>query len=163
MAKKDKRLCGVVCETTGKVFKSIRAASRYAKANDWTMSLKMTAMGQFTDREGRVYKRLQPMKSKNIYTSSSDKVIRGTKKKEKMSHGLPIVDLEPLPNIQRNVDFSGFIKKSQETQKKPECPEYLKKILIEHFTQVFKEKGIWQEISDVMDYLGLDEFRFKRK
>lgn len=64
--------CPVICETLNKKFKSINAAAKYAKVNDWTMSKKMETAGQFVDNDGNVYKRILPMNTKNVYTNTGD-------------------------------------------------------------------------------------------
>ena len=70
------KFCPVHCETLNKTFKTITQAAKFAGVNDWTMSKKMTASGQFIDDKGNVYKRLKPMNSKNIYedTGSTMKI-----------------------------------------------------------------------------------------
>lgn len=70
--KTNNRNCPVICITNNKKFKTISEASRYAGADGWTMSVKMTVKGQYVDSLGRVYQRLKPMKSVKTYTSPTD-------------------------------------------------------------------------------------------
>lgn len=71
--KKNNRLeCPVVCENLNLHFRNIKQAAAYAKVDGWTMSKKMTAAGQFKDKDGNIYKRLKPMKSKNVYENTGD-------------------------------------------------------------------------------------------
>lgn len=72
----DKRACPVICETNNKRFKTITAAAKYAKANSWTMGMKMDVHGRFVDKEGNVYKRLKPMVTKNKYMSKFDTITK---------------------------------------------------------------------------------------
>lgn len=62
--------CPVICETTGFMYKTITAAAKHAKADNWVMSLKMSTAGKFIDKNGNVYKRLKPMETKNVYANT---------------------------------------------------------------------------------------------
>ena len=75
-AASDKRSCPVICETLNKKFNSIKEASKFAKANGWTMGMKMEAKGQFVDKNGNVYKRLKPMNTKNVYKTPTDSITK---------------------------------------------------------------------------------------
>lgn len=68
MAKKIK----VYCETLDIWFNSIQDAAKYAGCNDWSMSKKMDIMGSFVDEAGNVYKRAEPMKTKNKYQTRTN-------------------------------------------------------------------------------------------
>lgn len=72
MKKNNKLECPVVCENLNLHFRNIKQAAAYAKVDGWTMSKKMTAAGQFKDKDGNIYKRLKPMKSKNVYENTGD-------------------------------------------------------------------------------------------
>lgn len=74
--KADKRACPVICETNNKRFKTITAAAKYAKANSWTMGMKMDVHGRFVDKLGNVYKRLKPMVTKNVYNDKFDTITK---------------------------------------------------------------------------------------
>ena len=63
------------------MFNSITAAAEFAGANSWTMSLKMQVFGYFEDKNGCKYYRMDEMKTKNEYTSSSPKMIKKQYKK----------------------------------------------------------------------------------
>lgn len=82
------KACPVEAKTLdGKVFsfKTITDAAKYAKVNGWTMSMKMQACGQFTDKNGVVYKRLKPMNTKNQYTTPTDTITKTIVKYKKHS------------------------------------------------------------------------------
>lgn len=82
------KACPVEAKTLdGKVFsfKTITDAAKYAKVNGWTMSIKMQARGQFTDKNGVVYKRLKPMNTKNQYTTPTDTITKTVIKHKKHS------------------------------------------------------------------------------
>lgn len=73
--KKNNRLeCPVICETLNLHFRNIKMAAAYAQVDGWTMSKKMQAAGQFKDKNGNIYKRVKPMKSKNVYENTGDTV-----------------------------------------------------------------------------------------
>ena len=63
------------------MFDSITAAAEFAGANAWTMSLKMQVFGYFEDKNGCTYYRMDQMRTKNKYTSSSPKMIKKEYKK----------------------------------------------------------------------------------
>lgn len=86
--KASKKSCPVEAKTLdGKVlsFKTIADAAKYAKVNGWTMGMKMQACGQFTDKDGVVYKRLKPMNTKNQYTTPTDTITKTIAKYKKHS------------------------------------------------------------------------------
>ena len=97
MAKKIK----VYCETLDIWFNSIQDAAKYAGCNDWSMSKKMDIMGSFVDEAGNVYKRAEPMKTKNKYYTATNytSVKRGkysrkpNEKKEKVAASFKFADL----------------------------------------------------------------------
>ena len=74
-------------------FESISKASLFAKANSWTMSLKMQVFGYFEDQKGNKYYRLHEMNTKNTYTSCSPKMIKEQKKHKRYKQpkkGIPV-------------------------------------------------------------------------
>ena len=80
------KACPVEAKTLdGKVFsfKTITDAAKYA--NNWAMGMKMQACGQFTDKNGVVYKRLKPMNTKNQYTTPTDTITKTVIKHKKHS------------------------------------------------------------------------------
>lgn len=102
--KKNNRLeCPVVCENLNLHFRNIKQAATYAKVDGWTMSKKMTAAGQFKDKDGNIYKRLKPMKSKNVYENTGDtlKTTRAfahrTVVKKDLEEAKPAQVIEELP------------------------------------------------------------------
>jgi len=58
------------------MFESITEAASFAKANAWTMSLKMEVFGYFEDKQGNKYYRQDKMKTKNEYKSSEPKITK---------------------------------------------------------------------------------------
>lgn len=68
--------CPVICENLNVKFKSITQAAQYAQADSWTMSKKMATAGQFIDKNGNIYKRMKPMKTKNTYSNTGAEVKR---------------------------------------------------------------------------------------
>lgn len=93
--------CRVWCPTLDKWFNSIRAASRFAGANDWTMSKKMEVSGSFIDANGNKYIREYPMKTKNDYvdTGNTIKSVRTFKgrRKRKTANTEPTFTFQELP------------------------------------------------------------------
>lgn len=122
----NKRNCPVICITNNKTFKTIKDAARYAGADGWTMSVKMTAKGQYVDSLGRVYKRLQPMKSDKVYTSVSD-----TTTKRLKYHKRKTVDVEEVKNVP-----------VQEELSLKECPEFVRKAVADKIKDELKATPI---------------------
>jgi len=58
------------------MFESIQEAAKFAKANAWTMSLKMEVFGYFEDKNENKYYRQDKMKTKNEYKSSEPKITK---------------------------------------------------------------------------------------
>lgn len=75
--------CKVFCETTGKVYPSIKAAAKELGVNCWTMGVKMDVKGQFVDKQGNVYKRERPMESRNVYFTKTDSLQNWNKVNQK--------------------------------------------------------------------------------
>ena len=71
-----KQSCPVLCENLNVKFRTITEAAKYAQADGWTMSKKMQTAGQFIDKNGNIYKRMKPMKSKNVYENTGAEVKR---------------------------------------------------------------------------------------
>lgn len=65
------------------MFESITEAAKFAKANSWTMSLKMEVFGYFEDKNGNKFYRQDKMNTKNQYEAASPKMLKITKKKRK--------------------------------------------------------------------------------
>lgn len=102
--KKNNRLeCPVICENLNLHFRNIKQAAAYAKVDGWTMSKKMSTAGQFKDKDGNIYKRLKPMKSKNVYENTGDtlKTTRAfahrTVVKKDLEEAKPAQVIEELP------------------------------------------------------------------
>ena len=141
----DKRKVPVLCETTGMTFGTIQEASAYAKANPWTMSIKMDVMGQFIDSEGRVYKRLTPMKTKNVYTTPSASMIKSVIHSYKRTN----TKEEPMEEQQQELPLKS-------------CPEFVKQAVADKIKDELKATPIWKHICEIMEYLGINEFTIKK-
>lgn len=94
-----KQSCPVLCENLNVRFKTITEAAKYAQADGWTMSKKMETAGQFIDKNGNVYKRMKPMKSKNVYENTGAEVkrvvefhARPAARKEVIQPAQPVID-----------------------------------------------------------------------
>lgn len=74
--KGNKIECPVVCENLNLHFRNIKMAAAYAQVDNWTMSQKMQTAGQFKDKNGNIYKRIKPMKTRtgNVYKNTGDTV-----------------------------------------------------------------------------------------
>ena len=64
------------------MFESLTEAASYAKANAWTMSIKMEVFGYFEDKNGNKYYRQDKMKTKNVYTTKTPKEPKERKKRK---------------------------------------------------------------------------------
>ena len=95
-----KRACPVLCETTGKMYSTIMAAAKAARAHPWTMSLKMETTGKFIDKDGNTYVRTKPMMSKEgiTYSNKYSEMIRQVR-----------------PYIKKTVDISDNIESKTES------------------------------------------------
>lgn len=74
----------VYCKTLKKWFRSIKDAAKFAKVDDWTMSKKMSTAGSFVDCDGNKYVRLEPMKSKNVYTNTGTTLKHNVKRHKRV-------------------------------------------------------------------------------
>lgn len=105
---KRKLRCPVICETLNKRFFSIKDAAKFAKVNNWTMSVKMETAGQFIDKEGNVYKRLKPMITKNAYKNTGAEILvdrpHYTKTKVEAEKS-PVSGIELAKSILKNKAF----------------------------------------------------------
>ena len=149
LIKKSKN-CGVICETNGKVFTTITQAAKYAGCNDWTMSVKMTAKGQFVDSLGRVYKRLRPMESKNTYTTCSDKMVKPNYKKKSKK------EQKNLPSIDGSVKISQPVKEEKETkfELSHKVPDIVREAIEEKMISLLKQHGIYEQFMELIKATG---------
>jgi len=109
--------CPVYCETLNKTFKSITAAAKFAKADNWTMSIKMDVAGQFVDKEGNVYKRLKPMDTKNVYRNTGDAVQKIFKTKKSFSKQLNMIPVVNEVKVEKKVEVPNSITMIKEVLK----------------------------------------------
>ena len=127
--------CEVVCVTNGKKFKSIKDAVKYAGAKHWTMNVKMSFAGGFKDDQGREYKRLTPMNTKNKYKDTG-KEIQKIKGEYTRQRRLPLVDFIPKPQPQHNNDV-------------------VIQALREHIEKICKAHNCWGEVSALLDAMKI--------
>lgn len=119
------------------MFDSITAAAEFAGANAWTMSLKMQVFGYFEDKNGCTYYRMDEMKTKNKYTSSSPKMIKKEYKK-------------------RTRKPAQQPKKEEEKKEKQEtiivnAEDIAIKAINEKIVSILKKAGIYEEIQKLSD------------
>lgn len=141
--------CRVYCETTGVVYASILEAARVAGADSWTMGKKMEASGAFIDSAGRVYKRLKPMKSKNVYkdTGSELKMKRAfAHRKVNNDVALPVVE---KPTVIKEV--------------KPVVPQVVRDAINDKIIKILKDKGVYNEIIELLNYGGFSTIKLENE
>lgn len=102
VTKGKKRNCPVICETTGKRYKTIRQAARAIGVNDWTMSKKMETAGQFKDKLGNIYKRVRPMNTKNIYENTGDMLLKPHTRRKQVDERQVVMEMPAQRTIDRN-------------------------------------------------------------
>lgn len=140
---KSSKKVKVICVTTGEIYDSITEAARAAKVDDWTMSKKMEAAGSLIDANGNEYKRLTPMKTKNVYKDNC-KTVRGRKLviKRNVFKAKPIAKEEPVVIV------------------KPEVPKVVKDAINDKIIAILKEKGIYNDIVELLKYGGFTTVKF---
>lgn len=147
-APRNKAACiKVLCETTGVTYNSISDAARVAKADTWTMSKKMEFAGSFVDAKGNVYKRLEPMKTKNVYNNTGSTVTRE----------VPFVSRKSKTTVPVNITpaVADLVKQNEEkVTKKPDVPQIVKDAITEKIVKILKDKGCYEEIIDLLNYGG---------
>lgn len=128
MAKKIK----VYCETLDIWFNSIQDAAKYAGCNDWSMSKKMDIMGSFVDEAGNVYKRAEPMKTKNKYQTRTNYT---SIKKGRYSR---------KPNT----------KKEAASFKFADLPKAVQELIEERISEMLEQNKPWSEIKTFLKKMG---------
>ena len=128
MAKKIK----VYCETLDIWFNSIQDAAKYAGCNDWSMSKKMDIMGSFVDKAGNVYKRAEPMKTKNKYKTRTNYT---SIKKGRYSR---------KPNE----------KKEAASFKFADLPKAVQELIEERISEMLEQNKPWSEIKTFLKKMG---------
>lgn len=143
----DNRKVKVYCKTLGKWFKTIGAAAKFAKVNDWTMSRKMETAGCFIDNEGNEYIRSKPMKTKNEYKST------GTTLKRRVKTYIP------RPNRKKNITEQPVEKKTVKKANKEivvfsDLPKPVQEFIVKSINDMFREDRPWSEIKKFMLDMG---------
>ena len=122
--------CGVVCITNGEHFNSIKDAAKYAGVGSaWTMGVKMSVAGGFIDKEGREYRRENPMETKNQYRNTGKRLLKGRRKgirKNIIKSEPPII--KPV-KPQEDPLARGIANKTQEICEKAGCWEEVEALL----------------------------------
>ena len=128
MAKKIK----VYCETLDIWFNSIQDAAKYAGCNDWSMSKKMDIMGSFVDKAGNVYKRAEPMKTKNKYKTRTNytSINKGRYSRK--------------PNV----------KKETASFKFADLPKAVQELIEERISEMLEQNKPWSEIKNFLKKMG---------
>lgn len=135
---KNQKKVEVYCESNGRTYDSIFEASQVAGVDSWTMSKKMETSGSFVDSYGRVYKRLQPMKTKNTYKDTGSEV----KIKRAFAHRTVKTESEP-------VDV------------KPVVPQVVRDAINDKIIKILKDKGVYNEIVELLNYGGFSTIKLE--
>lgn len=130
------KYCKVLQVNTGKIFKTIKEASEYAGVDSWTMSVKMEVAGSFIDKNGNEYKRLSPMITKNKYVNTGKTLKTGHVGKE----------------IEKNND--NCIEEEKDT-----VPQIVKDAINEKIILMLKEKGLYEDIVNLLNYGGFSTIK----
>lgn len=143
----------VLCKTTGITYDSIREAALVAGVDDWTMSKKMESAGSFIDKNNNEYVRLKPMKTKNIYENTGKTLLYERTPSTKLPNMQGCTDLN-------EVNMGNFCNPLTEVNlKEKECPKIIKEAIANKIKELMKEKGIWEEIVEMLDFCNVDEFK----
>jgi DNA-binding protein Fis len=140
----------VYCVDTDTTFDTLSEAARFAGADGWTMSKKMETSGYFIDNAGRAYKRLSPMKTKNVYKDTGSTLMyqrafakRTVKNKKPEVVDTPVVET-PKPEVKQPVVLPNIVKEA----------------INDKIIQLLKEKGIYDEIIELLNYGGFTSIKF---
>ena len=131
----------VYCKNLDRKFDSILEAAAFAGVDSWTMSKKMEFSGGFIDSAGNEYVRLKPMKTKNVYKTTSktlDRIVpeytRTVKPKDEQQ-------LPPVPQ-------------------KPQVPDVVVEAIQEKIKRIIEDSPIHDQITELMKYAGLKKIIF---
>lgn len=159
----------VECITTGVVYNNIMDASIAANADEWTMSKKMGVAGSFIDANGNEYRRLTPMRTKNVYKNTGKTVQNaGGSNKRKAPKGFVTVDEslimaqktgEPLFQV---VDFPKPLEKAPVKEQKTEVPQIVKDAINDKIIKLLKDSNIYDEIIELLNYGGFSSIKVKK-
>ena len=143
-AVKNTKRVGVFCESNGRTYDSILEAARAAGVDSWTMSKKMETSGSFVDDLGRVYKRLQPMKTKNTYKNPGSAITIKRPFVHRKVKQTPVVETKP-------------------TDTKQTVPQIVRDAINDKIITLLKEKGVYDDIIDLLNYGGFTSVKFNPK
>lgn len=143
---KNQKNVGVYCESNGRTYDSILEAARVAGVDSWTMSKKMETSGSFVDDWGRVYKRLQPMKTKNTYKNTGSEI----KIKRAFTHRT--VNKVALPRVEEPVAIK---------EEKPAVPQVVRDAINDKIIKILKDKGVYNEIVELLNYGGFSTIKLE--
>lgn len=148
----------VLCKTTGITYNTIEDAARFAGADSWTMSKKMTAAGGFIDKNGNEYVRLSPMISKNSYENTGKKLKRtryfSTRKSQTVVNDLPPMPVDELPK--------EIIEKDIQISSKKEIPQIVKDAINDKIVDLLKKSNIYDQIVDLLNYGGFSTIKINK-
>lgn len=142
----SKNNVGVQNITENIYFNSIRKAAEYAGVDDWSMSKKMETVGSFVDNKGNVYKRLKPMESKNKYKMG---------KKPTINHPTQRF----FPTFDELVPVNHKIPVEPVKEKKDTVPQIVKDAINEKIILMLKEKGLYEDIVNLLNYGGFSTIK----
>lgn len=150
------RKTGVICTTTGETWDSIAGASRAIGCDDWTMSKKMESSGYFIDLRGRTYKRLKPMSTTKSYKDTGAELSRLVKK------GIPrpsarkttVEETKPITQNKTAEEIKPVAEKTQ-------VPKVVRDAINEKIVSMLKEKDIYDEIVELLNYGGFSSVKIK--
>ena len=146
----------VECITTGVVYDNMMEASRAANADEWTMSKKMEVSGGFIDACGNEYRRLTPMRTKNVYGDTGKTVKKGRgPNKRKTPKGFITID-ESLVMAQKPGEPLMPVNKAVKT----EIPQIVKDAINDKIIQLLKEKGVYDDVIALLEYGGFTSVKF---
>lgn len=136
----DSRTVKVLCVTTGKRYNRLKDASKAARCNPWTMSVKMETAGQFIDSLGNVYKRLTPMNSKNVYKNTGDTVQKN------------------IPHYKRKTPADSILSSTvlePTTVAKDSIPDIVKETVNEKIISMLVKSGIYDDIKQLAEFANI--------
>lgn len=147
----------VECITTGVVYDNMMEASRAANADEWTMSKKMEVSGGFIDACGNEYRRLTPMRTKNIYVDTG-KTIKKARvfSNRTVKPSLTDQDVE-IKKANHETAFPLDIP-----TKKTEVPQIVKDAINDKIIKLLKDKNIYDEIIELLNYGGFSSIKVKK-
>lgn len=147
----QKMSCKVYNKTLDITYNSIMEAANHAKCDPWTMSKKMESSGGFIDANGNEYIRLTPMKTKNVYEDTGKTI-----KKIMPEHSRTVA---PKPDMEFPIVDIPVEKKPTQN----EVPQIVKDAINDKIITLLKEKGLYQDILDLLKYGGFTTVNFNTK